>query len=131
MFPLGASGDEKSPSVSVTVDPAGSIPADTHLFRSSLNVLRYIFFGLPFSSAVFWHPVHCCMCGSFYLQSEDVASYFPSCKMAWEFLITSSFVIRFCCQMPRIVRRQWRWNTSSLYVIMSFSSTSHPFTDTV
>ena len=29
--PLGASGDEKSP-VSVTGDPAGSMPADTHLF---------------------------------------------------------------------------------------------------
>ena len=31
--PLGASGDEKSPSVSVTGDPAGSMPADTHLFQ--------------------------------------------------------------------------------------------------
>ena len=30
--PLGASGDEKSPSITVTGDPAGSMPADTHLF---------------------------------------------------------------------------------------------------
>ena len=45
--PLGASGDEKSPSLSVTGDPAGSMPADTHLFRSSLKVLCHVFFGLP------------------------------------------------------------------------------------
>ena len=32
-LPLGASGDEKAPSVSVTGDPAGSIPADTQLFQ--------------------------------------------------------------------------------------------------
>ena len=31
-FPLGASGDEKPPSITVTGDPAGSMPADTHLF---------------------------------------------------------------------------------------------------
>ena len=30
--PLGASGDEKSPSLTVTGDPAGSMPADTHLY---------------------------------------------------------------------------------------------------
>ena len=30
---LGASGDEKSPSLVVTGDPAGSKPADTHLFQ--------------------------------------------------------------------------------------------------
>ena len=30
--PLGASGDEKPPSITVTGDPAGSMPADTHLF---------------------------------------------------------------------------------------------------
>ena len=31
--PLGESAVEKSPSVSVTGDPAGSMPADTHLFQ--------------------------------------------------------------------------------------------------
>ena len=36
------------------------------------------FFGLHLSSAIFWHPVHCCIGGSFSLQSEDVASHFPS-----------------------------------------------------
>ena len=35
--PLGTSGDEKSPSLTVTGDPAGSMPANTHLFQ--------IFFG--------------------------------------------------------------------------------------
>ncbi len=30
--PLGASGDEKPPSVTVTGDPGGSMPADIHLF---------------------------------------------------------------------------------------------------
>ena len=30
--PQGASGDEKPPSITVTGDPAGSMPADTHLF---------------------------------------------------------------------------------------------------
>ena len=31
----------------------------------------------PLSSAVFWQTVHCCMCGPFTLQSEDVANHFP------------------------------------------------------
>ena len=30
--PLGASGDEKPPYITVTGDPAGSMPTDTHLF---------------------------------------------------------------------------------------------------
>ena len=30
--PLRASGDEKPPSITVTGDPSGSMPADTHLF---------------------------------------------------------------------------------------------------
>ena len=30
--PLGASGDEKPPSITVTGDPAGSMPSDTHLY---------------------------------------------------------------------------------------------------
>ena len=33
----------------------------------------------PLSPLIFWHLVHCCMCGSFPLpQSEDVVSHFPS-----------------------------------------------------
>ena len=31
--PLGASGDEKPPSITVTGDPVGSMPANTHLFQ--------------------------------------------------------------------------------------------------
>ena len=31
--PLGASGNEKSPSITVAGDPAGSMPTDTHLFQ--------------------------------------------------------------------------------------------------
>ena len=31
--PLGASDDEQSPSLTVGGDPAGSMPADTHLFQ--------------------------------------------------------------------------------------------------
>ena len=77
--PLGASGDEKPPSITVTADPAGSMPANTHLsqvfFESGSPCLLR---PPPLSSVVFWYPVHCCMCGSFSLQSEDVANHFPS-----------------------------------------------------
>ena len=66
--PLGASGNEKSRSLTVTGDPASSMPADTHLFQIFVDS----------SSADFWHPVHCCMCESFSLQSEDMSSHFPS-----------------------------------------------------
>ena len=71
---LEASGDEKSPSLTVTGDPAASMPANTHLFQvffesTSPCLLR----SPPLSSAVFWHPVYCCMCGSFSLQADDVA----------------------------------------------------------
>ena len=38
--PLGASGDGKSPSISVTGDPAGSMPADTSI--SSRSYLKFI-----------------------------------------------------------------------------------------
>ena len=55
------------------------MPADTHLFQvffesTSPCLLR----PLRLSSTLFWHPVHCCRCGSFSLQSEDVAGHFPS-----------------------------------------------------
>ena len=33
LVPLGASGDEKSPFLAITGDPAGSMSADTHLFQ--------------------------------------------------------------------------------------------------
>ena len=54
--PPGASGDEKPPSIMVTGDPTGSMPADTHLFFECTSpcLLR----PPPLSSAVFWHPVH-------------------------------------------------------------------------
>ena len=53
-------------------------PSNTHLFEfffesASPCLLR----PPPLSSVVFWHPVHCCMFGTFYMQ-EDVASHFPS-----------------------------------------------------
>ena len=76
--PLGASGDENSPSVMVTGDHAGSMP--------SLPGLLLMYFAKcllrpPPLSAIYWHPVHCFfVCGSFSLQSEDVASHYPSCS---------------------------------------------------
>ena len=77
--PLGASGDEKSPSLTVTVESAGSMLANNHLFQvffegASPCLLRHP----SLSSAVFWHPVHWCMCRSFTLQSDDVASHLHS-----------------------------------------------------
>ena len=77
---LGASGDEKSPNVPVTGDPAGSMPAHTHHFHIFLKCTSPCLLRPPhLSSAVFWHLVHCNVGGSFYLHSEDVASHFPSC----------------------------------------------------
>ena len=35
--PLGASGDEKPPSSTVTGDPSGSMPAGTHLFQDFIE----------------------------------------------------------------------------------------------
>ena len=66
LVPLGASGDEKSPSIMVTGDPAGSMPANSHLFQVFFEGAPPCFLRPPpLSSAVFWHPVHCCMCRSF------------------------------------------------------------------
>ena len=53
--PLGALGDEKPPSITVTVDTTGSMPADTHIFKVFFeDATSYISFGLllflrPFS----------------------------------------------------------------------------------
>ena len=52
--PLGASVDEKSPSLTVTGDPANSMPANTHLFQvffegASPCLLRPTRFLLPSS----------------------------------------------------------------------------------
>ena len=46
--PPGASGDEMSPSLTVTGDPAGSTPADTHLFQVFLEStsIRHVYFDL-------------------------------------------------------------------------------------
>ena len=52
-----------TPSVSVTGDPAGSMPADTHLFQECTPPC--LLQSPPLSSAGVWHPVHCCMCGCF------------------------------------------------------------------
>ena len=87
--PLGASGDEKSPSFTVTGDPAGSMPADTHLFQVFLKCT------LPcLSSPVFWQPVFCRQryAGSFFLPAifllPVVTTYWSHSKPA---LITSPF----------------------------------------
>ena len=44
--PLGASGDEKLPSLTVIGDPAGSMPANTHLFEVFFEGVRHVFFDL-------------------------------------------------------------------------------------
>ena len=55
------------------------MPADTHLFQVSFEGARpCLLRPPPLSTAVFGHPVHCCMCRSFLRQSEDVASHFQS-----------------------------------------------------
>ena len=100
--PLGASGDEKSPSITVAGDPVGTMPADTRLFEVLFEgATPCLLWPPPLSTAVFGHPVHCCMCGSFLRQSEDVASHFqsPFLTMSWSrsvhvLLVTSSFVTR-------------------------------------
>ena len=100
--PLGASGDEKPPSITVGGDPVGTMPADTRLFQVFFEgATPCLLRPPPLSTAVFGHPVHCCMCGSFLLQSEDVASHFqsPFLTMSWSrpvpvLLVTSSFVTR-------------------------------------
>ena len=77
--PLGASGDEKPPCITVTGDPAGSMPADTHLLLVFFEGASPCLLWPPsVSSAVFWHIVHSCMGWSYSLQSENVASHFPS-----------------------------------------------------
>ena len=94
--------------------------------RSSLKVLHHVFFAPPppLSSAVFWHPVHCCMGGSLFLPSDNVASHFLVfvVTMSWSrsmpaLLVTCSFVTWSHHEVSRIVRRQRRWKTSSLSAI--------------
>ena len=70
---LGASGDKKSPSVSITGDHAGYMPADTHLFQvfiecTSPCLLWPRLFLLPSSPK-------CCMGASSSPQSDDVAIF--------------------------------------------------------
>ena len=77
--PLGASGDQEPPSITVTGDPAGSMPADSHLFEVFFEgATPCLLRPRPLSTAVFGHSVHCCVCGSFLRQPEDVASHFQS-----------------------------------------------------
>ena len=55
------------------------MPANTHLLQVFFEGASPCFLRPPpLSSAVFCNPVHCCMCGSFSLESENVASHFPS-----------------------------------------------------
>ena len=98
--PLGTSGDEKSPSL--TSDPAGSKPANTHLFQvffegASPSLLIHH----SLSSAVFVYQVYCCRCGSSTLQLENVARHFPSSRAdnVMESLHTCSSHHLFICDM--------------------------------
>ena len=106
--PLGTSGDETSPSLTIT---AGCIPADTHLFHVFFEcTLPCHLRSPPLSSAVFWHPVHCCMDGSLSLLSENVASHFPSpcCNNILESLHACSPHHPFiCCMIVRCTKSVW------------------------
>ena len=118
----GASRDEKSPPLTVTGEPAGSMPANTHLFKVFFEGASPCFLRPPpLSFAVFYHPVHCCMCESVTLLLEDVTSHFLLIVLTryWSrfmpsIVITSSFVACSRHEMPIIVRRQRQWKTSSL-----------------
>ena len=89
---LGASGDEKSPSVMATGDPASSMPANTHLiqvfFESTSPCLLW---PPPLSSVVFWHQ--CIVCAGLSLSSRRM---WPAIflllvlKMSWSPCLPSS-----------------------------------------
>ena len=123
--PLGASGDEKSPSLTVTDDPAGSMPADTHLFQvffetASPCLLRpsppplFLLLSSSTQYIAVWAGL------SLYSRRTWPAIFLLLVvTMSWSrsmpaFLITSSFVAWSRHEMPRIVRRQRRWTTSSV-----------------
>ena len=133
--PLGASGDEKPPSITVTGDPAGSMPPATPISsRSSLKVLRHVFFGLPLfllpstgtQYIAVWAGLSLCS-----LRTWPATFLLLVVTMSWSrsmpaLLITSSFVTWSRHEMPRglhagsgderhlICERTW-----------PFSSTSH------
>ena len=99
--PLGASGDEKSPSLTVTGDPAGSMPADTHLFQvffeyTSLSLLR----PPPFFCRFMASSTLLYICEGLSLRSRrmlQAISILLVVTMSWSrsipaLLITSSFV---------------------------------------
>ena len=113
--PLIASGDKMFPFDSATGDPAGSMPADSHLFQIFFecrgSTPPCLFRPSTLSSAVFWSLMHCCSGVSFYnMQAEDVASH--SSPFSSNFVrslhaalpITSSFVARSSLAMPRNVK---------------------------
>ena len=64
--------------------------------------------GLSLCSRRMWPPILLLL----------VAAMYWSCFMT-ALLITSAFVVRSRHEMPRIVRRQQRWKTSSLCAIMA------------
>ena len=86
------------PTLTVTGDPASSMPADIHLFFQSRPTAWCPLRPQGLSSAVFWHPEHCCMGGSFSLQSKDVASHFlsPCSDSVSESLHVCPFVTSSC-----------------------------------
>ena len=86
--PLGASGDEKSPSVSVTGDPAGSMSADTHLFQIFFEcrpLLRLIFFSLP-------SFFRCLLAPNALLYVPVFLSEIGGCGQAFPFLLLSQYI---------------------------------------
>ena len=127
-----ALGDDKSPSVSVAGEPAGSMPADTHLFQVFLEctppcLLRLPPSFLPSSGTQYiavWAGLSLC------IPRTWPAIFLLKATMSWEssmpaVLITSSFVALSHHEMPRIVCRHQsgrhrRWILSlGLYVIMA------------
>ena len=119
---LEASGEEKSPSVSVTCDPACFMQLTPISSSSSLKVLHHVSFSLllflfPSSGTQYmavWVGLSlcsrtskevCCMCGSFSLQSKDMASHCPSpcCDNVLESLHAFHSNHLFICRMVALL----------------------------
>ena len=107
---LEASGDEKSPSVTVTGNPACSMPADTHLFQVFFQCTSpFLLLPPPLTSAssgtqyiAVWASLSLCS------RRMWPAIFLLLVTMSWSrsmpaLLITSSFVAWSRHEMPRIV----------------------------
>ena len=120
---LGASGDEKPPSITVTGDPASSMPADTHLFQvcfegASPYLLRRPL-PLSFPSSYTLYIAVCAGLSLCILRTWLAIFILLVATIYWSraipaLLVTSLFVTWSRHEMPRIARRQRRWKTSNL-----------------